>query len=424
MTTLYRNYVLGLLTLVYTLNFLDRSLIALLLEPIKQDLHLSDTQLGFTTGIAFALFYATLGLPMARWADRGNRATLTAWAIGLWGVTVMACLMVRNFTQLVMARIAAAIGEAGCMPPTYSLIGDYFPKPADRTRAMSIYWLASPVASLVSFVGGGWLSERVGWRMTFFLMGLPALFVALVVRLTVREPRSAAECKQPIRHSVPSTREVLRILWHRHSTRHLGVAIILLYTLGLGMAPWYAAFMMRTHGLGTADLGLWMGWIFCLGGLVGILAGGQIAARWLANHERSQLRWCAVLIALLMPAYLSFLLMPQPRQALTALFLLVVVFSSIFAPIFALMQRLVADEMRATTVALVMLFANLIGMGAGPQVVGILSDALRSHFANDSLRWAMSIISLLALWSAYHFWRAGESVDEDLADVAHAARAA
>jgi MFS family permease len=336
----------------------------------------------------------------------------------------MACLMVRNFTQLVMARVAAAIGEAGCMPPTYSLIGDYFPKPADRTRAMSIYWLASPAASLVSFVGGGWLSERVGWRMTFFLMGLPALFVAFIVKLTVREPRSAIQCSQPIRRPMPSTRDVLRVLWRRRSIRHLGVAIILLYTLGLGMAPWYAAFMMRTHGLGTAELGLWMGWIFCLGGLVGILAGGQIAARWLANNECSQLRWCAVLIALLMPAYLSFLLVPQPRQALAALFLLVVVFSSIFGPIFALMQRLVADEMRATTVALVMLFANLIGMGAGPQVVGILSDALRPHFADDSLRWAMSIISLLALWSAYHFWRAGGSVDEDLAAEAHAARAA
>src|SRR5215203_5688999 len=122
----YKSYVLGILTLVYTLNYLDRGLIILLLQPIKDDLHLSDTQLGFLTGIAFGLFYATLGLPIARWADRGNRVTITSMAIGLWGLTVMACVFVTSFMQLVFARVAAAVGEAGCMPPTYSLLGDYF----------------------------------------------------------------------------------------------------------------------------------------------------------------------------------------------------------------------------------------------------------------------------------------------------------
>src|SRR6185437_14528101 len=131
---------------------MDRGLIVLLLQPIKEDLRLSDTQLGFLTGIAFGLFYATLGVPIARRADRGNRVTLTAVAIGLWGLTVMQCLLIRNFLQLVLARVAAAIGEAGCMPPTYSLVGDYFPRPTARTRAMTVYWLASPLASLISFV--------------------------------------------------------------------------------------------------------------------------------------------------------------------------------------------------------------------------------------------------------------------------------
>jgi MFS family permease len=163
----YKRYVLGTLTLVYTLNYLDRGLIILLLQPIKEDLHISDTQLGFVTGIAFALFYATLGLPIARCADRGNRVTITSIAIGLWGGTVMLCLFVTNFVHLVFARIAAAIGESGCMPPTYSLVGDYFPAPAERTRAMATYWLASPVALLISLVAGGWLNERYGWRVTF-----------------------------------------------------------------------------------------------------------------------------------------------------------------------------------------------------------------------------------------------------------------
>src|ERR1700733_313850 len=167
----YKRYVLGALTFVYALNYLDRGLILLLLQPIKDDLHLSDTQLGFLTGIAFGLFYATLGVPIARWSDRGNRVTITSMAIALWGMTVMSCLFVSNFAQLLAARVAAAVGESGCMPPTYSLIGDYFPAATERTRAMAIYMLAGPLAAIVSFVLGGWLNELYGWRVTFFVMG-------------------------------------------------------------------------------------------------------------------------------------------------------------------------------------------------------------------------------------------------------------
>ena len=141
LTPRHTGYLLSIVTLIYGLNYLDRGLIVLLLQPIKDDLRLSDTQLGFLTGIAFALFYATLGLPIARWADRGNRVTITSAAIGLWGATVMSCVFVTNFVQLLLARVAAAVGEAGCMPPTYSLVGDYFPSPTQRARAMAVYWL-------------------------------------------------------------------------------------------------------------------------------------------------------------------------------------------------------------------------------------------------------------------------------------------
>jgi MFS family permease len=165
----YKRYVLATLTAVYTLNLVDRVLMILLLEPIKQDLRLSDTQLGFLTGIAFGLFYAIVGLPLARLADRGNRVTLASISIGLWALTVMSCLFVTHYFQLVLARVAAAIGESGCKPPTYSLVGDYFPRPAERTRAMAVYWLGSPLASLLAFILGGrspacysrsWCNER------------------------------------------------------------------------------------------------------------------------------------------------------------------------------------------------------------------------------------------------------------------------
>jgi predicted MFS family arabinose efflux permease len=410
----YNRYVLLVLTLVYTLNYLDRGLIGLLLQPIKEDLHLSDTQLGFLTGIAFGLFYATLGLPIARWADRGNRSTITSLAIGLWGLTVMACLFVANFAQLICARIAAAVGESGCMPPTYSLIGDYFPQPAERARAMAIYWLASPVATLISFMLGGWLNELYGWRITFFVMGCPAILVAILVKLTIVEPRGQVAAAQPNAKQYPRMMEVFTILWRQHSSRHLIIAIVLLFTMGLGLSPWYAAFMIRTHGMQTSELGIWLGLIFGVSGIAGILLGGYVTGRWFAEDERHQMRLSAASIALLVPCYLLFLLLPHKEHALIALIPLAVVFNFFLGPTFALMQRLVADEMRATTLAVLMLLANLIGMGIGPQIVGLLSDALAPIAGGDSLRYAMLSMSLVALWSAYHFWQAGQSVQGDL----------
>lgn len=409
----YRRYVLCVLTVVYTMNFIDRNLMFLLLQPIKEDLRLSDTELGFLTGIAFALFYAFVGIPIARSADRANRVTITSIAIGLWGLTVMSCMLVLNFAQLVLARIAAAVGEAGCMPPTYSLLGDYFPKPAERIHAMAFYWLGAPLSALISLILGGWLNERYGWRMTFFIMGLPALLVAVIVKLTIVEPRSKAP-PRPVERNVPSPVQVLMRLWRQRSSRHLSIAIILHFALSAGLAPWYAAFMIRSHGMGTADLGLWLGLIFGLSGIVGIVGGGIVATRWFPDDERGQLRMSAVMNASLVPCFFVLLLVPQKLYALLALLPLGMVFVFVNGPTFALMQRLVDDRVRATAIALVMMLANLIGMGVGPQIVGILSDELAPFAGADSLRYAMLSMSFVAFWAAFHFWQAGRTVRQDL----------
>jgi MFS family permease len=410
----YTRYVLGSLTLVLTLNFLDRALIGLLLQPIKEDLHLSDTQLGFVTGIAFALFYATLGLPVARWADRGNRVTITSIAIGLWGLTVMACLLVTNFVQLVLARIAAAVGESGCMPPTYSLLADYFTEPAERTRAMTAYWLASPFATVISFMLGGWLNELYGWRITFFVMGLPALLVAALVKLTIAEPRVRANRLNAPGQRYPRMADVLLTLWHQRSTRHLSIAIVLLWMIGLGLGSWFAAFMIRTHGMGTAELGIWLGLICGLSQIAGLVLGGYVAGRWFEHNEQGQMRLSAVVIASLVPWYVLFLLLPNKHHALFAMVPVQISFIFTFGPTFALMQRLVVDEMRASMLAVVMLLANLIGMGVGPQIVGIISDLFMPVLGKDSLRYAMLVMSLISLWAAYHFWQVGRTVKQDL----------
>jgi MFS family permease len=415
----YKRYVLGALTLVYTLNYLDRGLIILLLQPIKDDLHLSDTQLGLLTGIAFGLFYATLGIPIARWADRGNRVTITSLAIGLWGCTVMLCALVTNFAQLVAARIAAAVGEAGCMPPTYSLVGDYFSGSAARARAMAVYMLASPLSALLSFIVGGWLNTRHSWRTTFFLMGIPGLAVALLVKWTIVEPRTRAGAERVAVVKLPRMTVVLRVLWERRATRHLSAAIILLFTMGAGLGPWYAAFMIRVHGMNTADLGVWLGLIFGLGGILGIALGGYVAGRWFSDNDRGQMRLSAALIALQFPCFIAFLLSPNKYAALLALVPVWIIFSFILAPSFSLMQRLVVEEMRATTLAVVMLFGNLIGMGVGPEIVGVLSDSLRPMAGNDSLRYAMLLVSFIALWASWHFWIAGRTVAADLTQLPH-----
>lgn len=413
----YKRYVLGTATAVYTLNLVDRGLISLLLQPIKQDLQLSDTQLGFLTGIAFGLFYATLGLPLSRWADRGNRVTIASLAIGLWGMTVMACLFVTNYVQLIVARIAAAVGESGCKPPTYSLVGDYFTQPAERTRAMAIYISGSYLSTILAFIVGGWLNEQYGWRTTFFIMGIPGLLLAILMKLTVIEPRSRTT-DEKLRPALPPMREVFTTLWRQQSFRHLSIALILLYTMSLGLQPWQAAFMMRSHGMGTAELGLWLGLIFSIAGLAGVLFGGYAAGRWFADNERAQMRMSAIAVGCTIVPFAAFLTEEHKYHALLALTPKVLIFGMFLGPTYALMQRLVADEMRATMMALVMLLSNLIGFGIGPQLVGILSNVFRPVLGENSLRYAMLGMSFIALWAAYHFWRVGRTIKQDLARAA------
>jgi MFS family permease len=414
----YKRYVLAGLTAVWMLNLVDRALMMLLLQPIKEDLQLSDTQLGLLTGIAFGLFYAVFGLPVARWADRGNRVTITSIAIGLWGVTVMSCLFVTSYLHLALARVAAAIGEAGCKPPTYSLVGDYFPAVKERTRAMAIYMAGGPLAALVSFVVGGWLNELYGWRMTFFLMGIPGLALAVLVKLSIVEPRNLQAGREEARaRKPPAMKGILTILWRQQSCRHLCIALILLYTMGYGLGPWYAAFLMRSHGMGTAEVGLWLGLIISLGGMGGILAGSYCANRWFAGDERGQMRFSAATMVLLVPCFVAFLTLPQKHQALMAFVPLQLVLSAFMGPTYVLMQRLVDDDMRATMMAVIMLLTNLLGMGIGPQLVGVLSDLLMPTFHVDSLRYAMLGTSLIALWSAWHFRRVSQTVRADLSAV-------
>ncbi len=413
----HRWYALVAVTLAFTLNRLDAVLTGLFLQPMKVSLSLSDTQLGFITGIAFGVFYAILGVPLARWADYGNRVTIAALAMALWGFTLTAYLFLANFAQLVVVRIASAVGEAGCMPPTYSLIGDYFPGAGERARAMAIYWLSGPLAALIGFIAGGWLSMKVGWREAFCIAGVLGLVAGVLLKFTVIEPRRPTLQNAATQSNLNLIR-VLATLWHSRSVRYLVFAFILLMTSWVGVGSWEASFLVRSHNIGVDEAGIWLGLIYGAGGLVGILLGGYVASRWLTHDEERQVRLSALMIVLQIPFYAAFLLLGSTSAAALALLPVEIMCFFYFGPIFALMQRLVVDQMRARTLAVVMLLGNLLGLGLGPQLVGLLSDHLHERFGNDSLRYAMLVVSLMAVGAAGFFWKVAHTVRHDLASVA------
>ena len=273
-----RYYAVGLLTVVYTFNFIDRQLLSILQESIKADLLLSDQQLGLLTGFAFALFYVSAGIPIARWADRANRRNIVALAIGIWSFMTAISGFVQSYVQLLLARIGVGIGEAGGSPPAHSIISDIFP-PERRASALAFYSMGVNIGILFGFLVGGWLNEFFDWRTAFLVVGAPGLLIALLVRYTLREPiRGLSEQRQGNTETAPFG-TVLRLLMSRSAFRHMAFGAALNAFAGYSSSSWTASFMIRSHGMTTGELGTWLALILGLGGAVGVLAGGVIAER-------------------------------------------------------------------------------------------------------------------------------------------------
>ncbi len=415
----YRNYVLGLLVVVNVFNYLDRQVLSILLEPIKRDLQLSDTALGFLTGIAFALFYTCAGIPIARWADHGVRRTIMALGLAIWSGMTALTGFAQNLTQLALARIGVGIGEAACTPPAHSMLSDYFP-PERRGTALSIFSLGVPFGIMLGYVVGGWVNAHFGWRAAFFIVGLPGLALAVLVRLTVKEPpRGHAEGLSP--HAPmekDSTIAVLRFLWSLRSFRHLSFAAALHAFYGYGVLAFVPAFMMRVHGMtDTAELGLWLGAIAGIFSGVGTFLGGTMGDRLSARHQDA--RWYmwfpawATLISI--PFAFSFYLWPEGRVALLLNAPGAILGPTYIGPTFAMTQGLVKLHMRATASAIVLFVISLIGLGLGPQTVGIVSDLLAPTYGVESIRYALlSVVAVCSVWSATHYFLAARTLREDL----------
>jgi len=409
-----RNYALVLLTIVYSFNFIDRQLLAILQESIKLDLSLSDSQLGLLTGFAFALFYVTAGLPIARWADRSNRRNIVAMAVGLWSLMTAISGLVQNYGQLLAARVGVGVGEAGGSPPSHSMISDIFPAHS-RASAIAFYSTGVNIGILFGFLFGGWLNEFFGWRVAFIVVGVPGILLAIIVRMSLREPIRGLAEQKTVSNTQPSFMDVVTLLWSRLSFRHIALASALNAFAGYSTSNWTASFMIRSHDMTTGELGTWLAMIMGFGGAIGVFCGGLLADR-LAPSDR---RWYMLLPAITgficVPFMVGVYLVDSAYLALTISIVPGLLFNVYLGNAIATTHGLVGLRMRATASAILFLILNIIGLGLGPWSVGILSDFLEPSLGKESLRYAMLYLLPAAMfWSACHFYLASRSLREDL----------
>jgi len=412
-----RNYVLVLLTLVYTFNFIDRQLLSILQESIKLELLLSDSQLGLLTGFAFALFYVTAGVPIARLADQSNRRNIVAVSVGLWSFMTAISGLVQNYSQLLAARVGVGIGEAGGSPPSHSIVSDIFP-PEKRASALSFYSTGVNLGILFGFLFGGWLNEFFGWRIAFMVVGIPGIILAVIVRATVKEPiRGLIENKVASDEQVPF-KQVVTVLWKRKTFRHLALASGLNAFAGYGTANWLASFFIRSHEMTTGELGTWLALSTGLFGAIGILSGGILADK-LGKTDKRWYLWVPGIATILVAPFMLFTLLTGSQYAaLLCAFIPGLLQNVYLGNSIATTHSLVGLRWRSTSSAILFLVLNIIGLGLGPFAVGYLSDLLSPSLGSESLRYAMAaLLPTAMIWSSVHFFIASRTLHKDLEQV-------
>ena len=410
----YRRYALAILLVAYTSSFVDRSIVGILIEPIKNDLHLSDTQLGFMSGIAFAIFYATLGMPIAMLADRANRRNIISIAVFIWSIMTALCGLAQNFWQLAAARVGVGIGEAGSSPPSHSMIADLYPR-EKRSGAMAIYSLGVYLGTMIGFVIGGWGAQKWGWREAFFVVGVPGLVIALLVRFTMKEPpRGHADGVAVEMHEKGQFKKAARYLWTTRAARHVILGVTLTSFVGYGGLVWGAAFLIRSHGMSPAQVGLFLGPASGVVGGIGALAGGYLADR-LAKKDIRWNAWILTIAKLLaVPFIAGFYLVGDTMTAIMLYLPGLALGAFYLGPSFSMIQGLAPLHMRALAAAIMLFVLNIIGLGFGPQLVGFVSDMLHGPFGEDSLRYALLFTSFINIWAASHYFYAGKALREDM----------
>ena len=402
-----RRYTLFMLVLVFTSSHVDRQIMGILGQPIKESLLISDTQLGLLTGIMFAVFYATLGMPMAMWADRNNRRNLISFSVFLWSLMTALCAAATNFMQLLLLRIGVGVGEAGSNPPSHSMIADLYP-PEKRSTAMAIFGTGINWGILIGFLVGGWINEWYGWRTAFVVVGLPGILLALLVRYTVKEPpRGYSESlKQEV--AAPGFWEVVGFIWRSSVLRHIVAAGALVSFAGYASVIWVPIYLVRIHGMGTGEVGSYLALLIGVGGAIGIYLGGRIADFMSARRGEQWLPWVVALSSLIsLPMlYLTFMA-PTPMTAIAAYVLPAMLGTLYVAPGFALIQNSTPLEMRSVAAAINLFITNIVGLGLGPFTVWFFSDFFSQSYGEDGLRWGLATTIIILLWGVFHYWRCG-----------------
>lgn len=410
-TTTRPYYVLFILVLIFTLNWIDRMILSVLLVPIQRELRLSDTAMGVMSGFGFAMLYAAATMVAARYSDRHNRRNLLALSVTLWSVATSLCGMVTGFGQLMAGRAVVGVAEAGGGAPAYSIISDYF-EPRRRALALGIYSGGIYTGIMLSFVVGSFLAERYGWRTTFLLLGPLGLVLALVLRLTVDEPLRG-RFEPPRLRSDESVGAALRFLGQQRAyVAAAGGLTITAVTQG-AYAAWAPALLIKAHGFSLSQAGLSLGLVLGIAGAAGAFAGGGLSDWLSARNPRVRLYFPAVATLLTTPFFALFCLVSDPRQALVIYAIGTIISAAHFGPAFGLTQNLARPAMRGLATALVMVSTVLTGQGLGPVLTGVLSDALRGGVTGEPLRYALAIMAGFATLGSLLFAYGARFVAED-----------
>lgn len=411
---LKRHYALIILTLAYTSSHVDRGIVNIVMQPIKNEFHVSDTALGFLSGLAFAVFFATLGIPVAMWADRSNRRNIIALAVTIWSAMTAACGLAGSFAMLAVARIGVGVGEAGSSPPSHSMLSDIYPK-EKRSTAMAFYSTGVYLGAMIGLIGGGYVATHYGWRETFFVMGIPGLLIALLVRFTIQEPsRGQADgmINNVLVHS--SVKQVFRHIWYTKSARHIVIGLTLVSFAGYGSLTFGPSFFARSLGMSPQQAGMLLGPVAGIVGGLGAISGGFLAD-YLAKRD---MRWNSWMIAVAkiigMPLLVVFYMSSDLNIMMPVYVVSTLLGAFYLGPSFAMIQSLTPLHMRSLTSAVMLFIINFLAMGFGPLTVGFISDLLQPTFGAESLRYSLFLTSFIGIWAAVHYYWAGRTYPEDV----------
>ena len=466
----YRNYILGILLTVYIFNFIDRTIINILTEPIKESFGVEDWQMGLLGGPAFAILYTFVGIPIARFSEKHHRVWIIAGSVFLWSLMTVLCGFATSFIALFIFRIGVSIGEAGCSPPANSLIADYF-VPAERSTAVSVYALGIPLGGMVAYVFGGYIVGSLdgpiigallaswnwtwavnaldwqnieGWRVAFAVVGVPGLIVAAIVKLTIAEPpRGYTDPVEMQNREQVGFREVLRILSQKPAYWHVTMGVTIASFVNYGVGQFFVSFLIRTHELSIFDASVKIAMALAVMAAIGTCMSGYLADRYAKRFPKALALIPMFALIGVIPMHVTGYLAESLWLAVPLMMVGQMLLYTYLCPLYAVPSGVVDSRMRATAVAVTLFIVNLLGYGLGPPLIGGLSTILNATFLSgldpaltleackasnltaaaqgacntanaDGLRWSMVLFKCLYLWAIFHFYMASRTIQRDM----------